>query len=114
MPAGRRSQPCTGSNEGFQDLIADPKGHQLMVTALEDDSLLVICSRCGGCGTACLRSLKSECSGLLNRGAAERVRAVSRGVHPAPRSRALKVGQLVPLGFAIAGLADAGDNIEDD
>jgi hypothetical protein len=114
MTVGKRAQPCWGSNESFKNLVDDPKGHLLLVTAVEDDSLLVLCSRCGGCGSACLRSFITACSGSLNRGAAERMRAASRGVHPAPRSRAKKIGSLVPLGFAIADLAVEGDPARDE
>jgi hypothetical protein len=109
MTEGRRAEECSGGNEAFRSLVSEPRGHMLLVgTLLDDDSLLVICSRCGSSGAACLRSsLHSECSGVLNRGAAERIRAASRGAHPAPRHRARKLGPLVPLQFALAGLAAA-------
>jgi hypothetical protein len=111
MPAGRRVEGCKGSNEAFRNLVTDPRGHSLLVATLDDDTLLVICSRCGSCGAACLRSsLHTDCSGVLNRGAAERVRAASRGVHPAPRHRARKLGPLVPLLFALEGMAAASSS----
>ena len=116
----RKAQPdrrakCLGYAPSLRELVADPRGHALMVSFFSDSAgMVVLCARCGAHSTSnrkC-KKLHDTCKGKsLSAGAGachERLKALMHPKHEKGDAKVLE--PWVPLASLIAQSASAGSS----